>query len=96
MLEQPNESQQDIAERIAHLTRTINANAAFCREVSGKMIEFARKNKHLLDASRTTLDTYIVQPALKLPGIIKQYYPGFQDNLLDGLEVLKEYEAQLR
>ncbi|KAH6647626.1 hypothetical protein BKA67DRAFT_539477 [Truncatella angustata] len=93
---QPNESQQDLAERIANLTRTINANAAFCVEVSSKMIELARENKHLLDASRSTLETYILQPALKIPGILKQYYPGIQDGLQDGLDTLREYEVQLR
>lgn len=90
------ESQQDLAERISNLTRTINANAAFCVEISGKMIELARENKHLLDASRSTLDTYVLQPALKIPGILKQYYPGIQDGLQDGLVILREYEAQLR
>ncbi|KAI1880718.1 hypothetical protein JX265_000958 [Neoarthrinium moseri] len=92
----PNESQQDLAERINSLTRTINANAAFCLEVSGKMIELARENKHLLDASKSTLDTYVLQPCLRLPGILQTYYPGIQDGLQDGLEALKVYESQLR
>lgn len=93
---QPIESQQDLAERIGSLTRTINANAAFCLEVSGKMVELARENKHLLDASKSTLETYVLQPALKIPGILKAYCPGIQDGLQDGLVVLREYEAQLR
>jgi hypothetical protein len=91
-----NESQQDLAERISHLSRTINANAAFCLELSSKMIEVARENKHLLDGTKSTLDAYVLQPALKLPGILKTYYPGIQDGFHDGLEVLREYEAQLR
>ncbi|KAH8666380.1 hypothetical protein BX600DRAFT_511320 [Xylariales sp. PMI_506] len=92
----PDESQQDLAERINSLTRTINANAALCLEVSGRMIEIARENKHLYDASKSTLNDYVLQPCLKLPGILRTYYPGLQDGLQDGLEVLKEYESQLR
>ncbi|KAM0817025.1 hypothetical protein AB5N19_02827 [Seiridium cardinale] len=91
-----NESQQDLAERIGNLTKTINANAAFCLEVSGKMVELARENKHLLDGTKSTLETYVWQPALKIPGILKAYYPGLQDGLQDGLVIFREYEAQLR
>jgi hypothetical protein len=87
------ESQQDLAERINNLTRTINANTAFCIEVSGKMVKLARENKHLLDGTISTLDTYVLKPSI---GMLKTYYPNLQDGLQDGLEVLREYEAQLR
>ncbi|ETS78207.1 hypothetical protein PFICI_10269 [Pestalotiopsis fici W106-1] len=87
------QSQQDLAERINNLTRTINANAAFCVEVSGKMVKLARENKHLLDGTISTLDTYVLKPGI---GMLKTYYPNLQDGLHDGFEVLKEYEAQLR
>ncbi|KAI0129522.1 hypothetical protein BJ170DRAFT_593085 [Xylariales sp. AK1849] len=92
----PHEAQQDLAERIGSLTQTINANAAFCLEVSGKMMALARENKHLYDASRSTLDAYVLQPCLRLPAVLRTYYPGIQDGLQNGLDLLIEYEAQLR
>jgi hypothetical protein len=93
---QPDESQQDLAERINNLTRAINENATFCLEISGRMVELARENKHLLDVSKSTLETYVLQPALRMPGILKTYYPGICEGLHGGLQVLKEYESQLR
>lgn len=90
------ETQHDLAERINKLTKTINENAAFCLEVSGKMVELARENKHLLDGTKSTLETYVLQPALRIPGLLRTYYPGVQENLQDGLEILRDYEAQLR
>lgn len=92
----PNESQQDLAERINSLTRAINENATFCLEISGRMIELARENKHLLDVSKSTLETYVLQPALRMPGILKTYYPGICEGLQGGLHILREYESQLR
>jgi hypothetical protein len=60
----PDESQQDLAERLNHITHT--------------------------------LDSYVVRPCRRVPGILKTYYPGVRDGLQDGLEALVAREGQLR
>ncbi|KXJ97085.1 hypothetical protein Micbo1qcDRAFT_229834 [Microdochium bolleyi] len=88
----PDESQQDLAERINQLTRTINANAQLCLETSRKMVALAQENKHLAYEAGAQLDTYVLQPALKLGQALRTYCPGVDE----GVQALWEYEAQIR
>ncbi|ORY61309.1 uncharacterized protein BCR38DRAFT_487066 [Pseudomassariella vexata] len=88
----PDESQQDLAERINNLRRMIHNNAQFCLEVSGKMITLAKENKHLIATAESTLSAYVLQPCLKLGSSLQTYYPGVND----GLQALREYETNLR
>lgn len=79
----PDESQQDLAERINALTQAIQSNTQFCLELSGQMLTLANQNKHLLPAFSSSVSSavasYVIKPALKLPGALKTYYPALQD-----------------
>ncbi|KAI5922828.1 hypothetical protein F4810DRAFT_711139 [Camillea tinctor] len=58
----------ELAERIAHLTRTINAHAVTCLEVSSRAIDLARENAHLATQAGGALDAYVLRPCLRLVG----------------------------
>ncbi|KAI0602163.1 hypothetical protein F4775DRAFT_588985 [Biscogniauxia sp. FL1348] len=58
----------ELAERIAHLTRTINAHASTCLEVSSRAVDIARENAHLATQAGCALDAYVLRPALRLVG----------------------------
>ncbi|KAK7991783.1 hypothetical protein PG988_000577 [Apiospora saccharicola] len=79
----PDESQQDLAERINALTQAIQSNTQFCLELSGQMLTLANQNKHLLPAFSLSVSSavasYVIKPALRLPGALKTYYPALQD-----------------
>ncbi|KAK8116050.1 hypothetical protein PG984_012552 [Apiospora sp. TS-2023a] len=79
----PDESQQDLAERINALTQAIQSNTQFCLELSGQMLTLANQNKHLLPAFSLSVSSavasYVIKPAMRLPGALKTYYPALQD-----------------
>ncbi|KAK8045305.1 hypothetical protein PG993_005329 [Apiospora rasikravindrae] len=79
----PDESQQDLAERINALTQVIQTNTQFCLDLSGQMLTLASQNKHLLPALSSRVSSvvasYVVEPALKLPGALMTYYPALRD-----------------
>ncbi|KAK7931452.1 hypothetical protein PG985_002164 [Apiospora marii] len=79
----PDESQQDVAERINALTQAIQSNTQFCLDLSGQMLTLANQNKHLLPAFSSSVSSavasYVIKPALRLPGALKTYYPALQD-----------------
>ncbi|KAK8085018.1 hypothetical protein PG997_006289 [Apiospora hydei] len=79
----PDESQQDLAERINALTQAIQSNTQFCLDLSGQMLTLANHNRHLLPvlSSRVSsvVASYVVEPALKLPGALMTYYPALRD-----------------
>jgi hypothetical protein len=85
------EFHHDLAERIDYLTRTIQTNAQFCIEASGKIIALAQENRSIYSAAGETLSTYVLQPCLKLGGALKSH-PAVND----GLQALKDFEPQLR
>lgn len=92
----PEEWQQDVAERINALTRQIQSHAQFCVDISKQAIALANENKHLVPKATSsisdTLATYVVKPALDLPGKLRTYYPA----LGEGVLALKEYEENIR
>ncbi|KAK6854332.1 hypothetical protein PG995_009425 [Apiospora arundinis] len=79
----PDESQQDLAERINALTQAIQSNTKFCCALSAQMVTMANQNKHLLPAFSSKVSSavtdYVIEPALKLPGTLKTLYPALQD-----------------
>ncbi|KAK8069741.1 hypothetical protein PG994_006357 [Apiospora phragmitis] len=85
----PDESQQDLAERINALTQAIQSNTQFCLDLSGQMLTLASQDTHLLPAlsSRVSsaVTSYVVEPARRLPGALMTYYPA-----------LRDYEGKLR
>ncbi|KAI1632713.1 hypothetical protein F4809DRAFT_645197 [Biscogniauxia mediterranea] len=58
----------ELAERIAHLTRTMNAHASTCLEISSRAVDIARENAHLATQAGGALDAYVLRPALRLVG----------------------------
>ncbi|KAI1493859.1 hypothetical protein F5X96DRAFT_619635 [Biscogniauxia mediterranea] len=58
----------ELAERIAHLTRTMNAHASTCLEISSRVVDIARENAHLATQAGDALDAYVLRPALRLVG----------------------------
>ncbi|KAI1499474.1 hypothetical protein F5X99DRAFT_280038 [Biscogniauxia marginata] len=56
----------ELAERIAQLTRKINTHASTCLEVSSRAVELARENKHLAAQAGGALDSYVLRPCLRL------------------------------
>lgn len=87
----PNEIHQDIAERIDYLTRSIQKNAQYCIEASGKMLALAKENQHLYHAAGFTLSTYVVRPCLKLGNTLSAH-PAVNE----GLQALRDSETHLR
>lgn len=79
----PDESQQDLAERINALTQAIQSNTQFCLDLSVQMLTLANQNKHLLPAFSSRVSSavasYVIEPALRLPGALKTYYPALRD-----------------
>lgn len=79
----PDESQQDLAERINALTQAIQSNTQFCVDLSTQMLTLANQNKHLVPAFSSKVSSvvanYVIVPALRLPGALKTFYPALQE-----------------
>ncbi|KAK8097976.1 uncharacterized protein PG998_013462 [Apiospora kogelbergensis] len=79
----PDESQQDLAERINALTQAIQSNTQFCVDLSTQMLTLASQNKHLVPAFSSKVSSvvanYVIVPALRLPGALKTFYPALQE-----------------
>ncbi|KAI0477694.1 hypothetical protein GGR56DRAFT_692468 [Xylariaceae sp. FL0804] len=91
----PDENRQATAERVAHLTRTINENIAVCIEVSSHMVKLAHENRHLAVQACGALDAYLLRPCGRaMQSTLRAYAPGLEARLRQAVGSVAAASAQ--